>query len=384
MLLAAVRRRALNYVALYCEHHEDFLAERPDGIFDGYQIKTSRPENGAWTLTSAALTKSIGRFVDLMAAFPGQIGRFVFVSNSDIDSVTPASKDDKRRGRCPGLMLEHVKACSGADAIQPPFRAAFDVLAAELGADQARLFNVLRRLETLRGPSREDFDATLAQEHVGGLSECAHLAPAALRDVCNELVAQFHRAASLYVVDPNRHLAGFSAATSDNPVITAKRIVCADVVLAPLPKTWDAFRYQGPPTIKVGQPRPKQVLGQKLVRGGIEDLFAYMKAREQATEYYFLEEQAKDPAAAARQLRQVEETVHGECLESFMALQTPGSSFGQAMFNDVSTRLRSLESQRKDLLGGAPYELLMGIAALLTGDCRVWWSDRFQLDGGEA
>ena len=109
-----------------------------------------------------------------------------------------------------------------------------------------------------------------------------------------------------------------------------------------------------------------------------------MKAREQATEYYFLEEQAKDPAAAARQLRQVEETVHGDCLESFMALQTLGSSFGQAMFNDVSTRLRSLETQRKDLLGGAPYELLIGTAALLTGDCRVWWSDRFQLDGGEA
>lgn len=43
VLLAAVRRGTLNYIALYCEHHEDFLAERPDGLFDGYQIKTSRP-----------------------------------------------------------------------------------------------------------------------------------------------------------------------------------------------------------------------------------------------------------------------------------------------------------------------------------------------------
>jgi hypothetical protein len=121
VLLAAVRRGALNYVSLYCEHHEDFLAERPDGLFDGYQIKTQRPENGTWTLKSAALTKSIGRFVDLMAAFPGQIGRFVFVSNSDVDAVTPISKDDRRRGLCPGLMLDHVKFCSDADAVQPPF-----------------------------------------------------------------------------------------------------------------------------------------------------------------------------------------------------------------------------------------------------------------------
>jgi hypothetical protein len=318
-----------------------------------------------------------------MTAFPGQVGKFVFVSNSDVDSVTPASTDDKRRGRCPGLMLEHVRSCSDADAMQPPFRNTFNALAAELGAEKAQLFEVLRRLETVKGPSREDFDAALAQEHIGGLTECAHLAPGPLRELCNDLVARFHRAASLYVVDPDRHVAKISSETTDDPVITAKRIVIADVALVPLSETSDTFRYQGPPTISLGQHRPKRILEQKLSRGGVSALVDYMKAREQATEYHFLEEQAKDPVAAARQLRQVEEAVHGECLESYMARHTPGAPFGQAMFNDVSTRLRSLETQRKDLLGGAPYELLMGTAALLTDDCRVWWSDRFQIDGGE-
>lgn len=84
-----------------------------------------------------------------------------------------------------------------------------------------------------------------------------------------------------------------------------------------------------------------------------------MKAREQAAEYHFLEEQAKDSLRAARQLRQVEEAVHGECLESFMAHRAPGAQFGQPMFTDLTTRLRNLETQRKDLLGGAPYEVLM-------------------------
>ena len=383
VLLAAARRGTLNYVALYCEHHEDFLAERSDGLFDGYQIKTSKPENGAWTLTSAALTKSIGRFVDLTAAFPGQIGKFVFVSNSDVDSVTPASTDDKRRGRCPGLMLDHVKSCSSADAIQPPFRNVFDALAAELGVENAPLFEVLCRLETVKGPSREDFDATLAQQHIGGLTECAHLTPEPLRNLCNDLVARFHRAASLYVVDPDRHLAGFSSGTTGDPVIRAKRIVIADVVLVRPSQPIDTFRYQGAPTITLGELRTKRVLEQKLARGNIETLVDYMQAREQAAEYHFLEEQAKDPVVASRQLRQVEEAVHGECLESYMAQQTLGSPFGHAMFNDVSTRLRTLETQRRDLLGGAPYELLMGMAALLTSDCRVWWSERFQVDGGE-
>jgi hypothetical protein len=51
MLLTAARRGLRPYSAIWCEHHEDFLAERHDGTFDGYQIKISRPERGAWRLT---------------------------------------------------------------------------------------------------------------------------------------------------------------------------------------------------------------------------------------------------------------------------------------------------------------------------------------------
>jgi hypothetical protein len=146
----------------------------------------------------------------------------------------------------------------------------------------------------------------------------------------------------------------------------------------------EAFRYQGTSTISLGRPRTKRVLEQKLERGGLADAVSYMKAREQGTEYHFLEEQAKDPLAASQRLRQVEEAVHGECLEAFMATMASRRPFGPTMFNDVTTRLRALETQRKELIGGEPYEVLMGTAALLTSDCRVWWSKRFQLDGGDA
>lgn len=67
MLLVSAMRGLRPYAAIWCEQHEDFLAQRQDGSFDGYQIKTSRPELGAWTLKDGELTKSIGRFVDLVA-----------------------------------------------------------------------------------------------------------------------------------------------------------------------------------------------------------------------------------------------------------------------------------------------------------------------------
>lgn len=382
VLLVAVRRGRLSYVSIYCEHHEDFLGERIDGRFDGWQIKTSKPEGGAWKLTSPALVKSIGRFVELLDAYPEEIGDFKFVSNSAIDEVTATSKDNARRGRCPGLMRRHLEQCSRADEVQEPFKKPFDNLAAELGAKPERLFEVLRRLKFVKGPSREDFDAALAHEHLGKLPDCAGLTPAELDDVRDALVALIHRAASLHVTDPDRHVLDLLSGEPDDPVILAKRIICAEVAFAALAPPTMAFAYPGEPTLDPAAPRPAGVLEQKLKRGGLVDLIGYMKAREQAAEYQFLEEQAKNPVTARRQLRQVEEAVHGECLEAYMIAKASGQpQFGVSMFNDVSTRLRRLETDRKQLIGGSAYEVLMGTAALLTSECRLWWSERFRLRG---
>jgi len=383
VLLAAVRRGSRGYISLYCEHHEDFLAQRPDGLFDGYQVKTSRPENGAWTLTSVPLVGSIGRFVDLLSAYPDQIGEFFFVSNSEVDSVTAKSTDDARRGKCPRLMLGHLQDCALPDHIEEPFRTSFNKLAAELGAEPARLLDVLKRLSIIKAPSRDEFDASLAHEHLGTLDECASMTTSQLADLRDNLVSMFHRAASIHVTDPDRHVRDFitHGSTSDDVFLQSKQIVCADVVIAAPTVTTKRVFYQGSSTISIGQPRPQGVLEQKLAQGGISDTIDYMKAREQAAEYHFLEEQARNPRTAGQQLRQVEEAVHGECLEAYMGTKTQGQPFGQNMFNDVAARLRRLEVDRREVLGGQPYEVLMGTAALLTGECRVWWSERFPVKG---
>lgn len=69
MLLVSGKLGLRPYVAIWCEQHEDCLAERDDKRFDAYQIKTSRPENGAWRLNNLDLIKAIGRFAGLVAEF---------------------------------------------------------------------------------------------------------------------------------------------------------------------------------------------------------------------------------------------------------------------------------------------------------------------------
>ncbi|WP_017232058.1 dsDNA nuclease domain-containing protein [Pandoraea sp. B-6] len=126
MLMVATGLGTRPYTALWCEHHEDFLAEDNQGVFDAYQIKTSRPERGAWDLAEGELTRSIGRFVDLIAEFGDRIGQVYFVSNTEFDEPTPASTNQKRRGRSPRLFLEHIRQRPSRAEISSPFDAVTD------------------------------------------------------------------------------------------------------------------------------------------------------------------------------------------------------------------------------------------------------------------
>ena len=49
----------LQYKAIWCEHHDDFLAEIADNNFDAYQIKTRKPEKGEWRINHDKLKSSI-------------------------------------------------------------------------------------------------------------------------------------------------------------------------------------------------------------------------------------------------------------------------------------------------------------------------------------
>lgn len=379
MLLVAVRRGDHSYNSIYCEHHEDLMCEVGDGTFDGYQLKTRRPELGAWTMTDDALVDAIARFVDLVDEFTDQVRKLFFVSNAEFDHPSAAIQDQVKVGKSPILFINHIKTCASHSAIQEPYRNAFRKLSARIACSDITLFQTLKRVDLISGPSRREMDATLAHEHIGGLSECKALTPPQLDALRDSLVAMVHRAASLQVTDPHRHVRGFFSATP-NPEIEAKRIVCSMVEF----KTSEPhakFRFVGEPKLELGKARDHTVLEKKLKRGGLEDdVVAYMKSRDLSAEYCLLETQARDPATFGTLLKQVEESVHGECVEAFIEARITPEPFGEAMFRDLSARLRRLETDRKLLLGGQPYETLMGVAAMLTNECRVWWSKRFSIE----
>jgi hypothetical protein len=382
MLIAAARRGERPYVALWCEHHEDFLAERTDGRFDAYQVKTSKPELGPWTTTDREVIRAIGRFVDLISEFGPSIASVFFVSNTECDTVSESNTDDRRRGHCPVQLLNHIRLCDDVDSISSPYRSSFDELQAACGCDAQVLFAALRRMDIIVGPSRGEFDAALSHEHLAQLAECRGLDAAGLDGVRDGLVATVYRASSLQVTDPLRHLHPVIDRTLADPVLVAKRLDVAAVIESSLTSMPTFTRFVGPPRLALGSTRPEHVLQEKLGRGGLTDQVGYMKERELAAEYHLLEDAARRPHLYPDLLRQVEELVLGECSEAHLRARQHSEPYGETMLIDVQDRLRRVAEQRAHSVGGHDYECLIGIAGLLTSECRVWWSARFQPTAG--
>lgn len=379
MLLVAAKLGLRPYVAIWCEQHEDFLAERKDAKFDGYQIKTSRPENGAWRLNDGDLRRAFGRFIDLVTEFGDRIGDLYFVSNTEPETVGPENTDDRLRALCPVLLLEHLKSCKGHSDVAGVFQTPFLNMQADFGCTAELLFKVLRRVHFVVGPSRNEMDAALSHDHLAKLEDCKKLSAEKLNDFRDQLVNKVYYASSLHVSDPIRHLRPVFSKTDIDPALVAKRLVVMDLIVYVADVELQTFRFLGDSELRLGEVRPAHVLQQKLEAGHLSDELDYMQERERSAERHLLEDVARRPERYPELQKQIEQVVLGECREAHLRARATEAPYGPAMMIDLQDRLKRIANEETSLIGGHPYECLIGMAGLLTSDCKVWWSPRFNI-----
>jgi hypothetical protein len=104
-----------------------------------------------------------------------------------------------------------------------------------------------------------------------------------------------------------------------------------------------------------------------------------LREKERAAEAHLIEDALRHPERYPKLLRQLEAMVFGECSEAFLRASLDDGDFGKRMLVDVQDRLRLLASERPQMIGHKEYECLMGVVALLTTECRLWWSPRFPI-----
>ena len=377
VLSVGIATGKLDYTALWCEQHEDFLAETAVGLFDAYQIKTRKSELGEWELNDEAFWKSIARFVKLDLAYPGKIRYFRFVSNTKFSNS--AAKD--REYLSPHKLLTGIQSAIQWVDLDDEVKKGFEWLKDKLEVDATYLFLVLRRLDIILGPTERAFEDELTQRHIATLAECESMSVSSLARVREALIVRIAEASSLIVDDPSRDWVGLTRKLDEDPFLLAKRVTAEDIILTVRDGQGSGFRFLPElVSLQLGSTSDRlDTLRKKMFRGGLAARYEAMRRRALTAEQELLD-LATRPSDGKNLISQIENVVLVECDDANLRASQTGDHYGPVMLIDVQDRLKRISETEPTRVHRQSYDLLVGVAGLLTSECKVWWSETFELE----
>lgn len=369
LLIAAIRGEN-DYASLWCEQHEDFLAETASGLFDAYQIKT-RDTGSPWQVSDESFSASIKRFVHLDSLAGETIRAFTFATNA---KAFQSSAEEKLH-LCPVLLLEGIRSAIDCASLGGATAKSLRLLAEKTELTEDGLFRTLKKTLFVTSLPLDGFESLIAHEHLPKYDPCKHFAAGILSRIVEHLILLVFRASSLAITDPARHYAPMSNGTTLPETLHAKRVTPEAVALVVKEIASPAFRYlEGLSSLSPASPESWSILKRKMERGGIGSFFDLLYRRAISAEANLL---GLDPTSEV--VNQIESVVADQCDEIRLKLNSTADPCGDKMLLEVISRFETLAREQPARVHQQPPEMLVGVAGLLAGDCKVWWSKPFDL-----
>jgi hypothetical protein len=118
-----------------------------------------------------------------------------------------------------------------------------------------------------------------------------------------------------------------------------------------------------------------------MFRGGLAARYEAMRRRALTAEQELLD-LATRPSDGKNLISQIENVVLAECDDANLRASQTGDLYGPVMLIDVQDRLKRISETDPTRVHRQSYDLLVGVAGLLTSECKVWWSETFELRVG--
>lgn len=369
------------YVAVYCENHEDVLLRRHSGRYVGVQIKTRQFERDPFKATELAVTKSVARFAGLEKAFPGQFDTFYLVTNH-------AFWADAQDGRCLPHLIGLLKKRGSVKGLPNKniLRAYTLMICEKHGCEEAHVASALCKMEVVGHGSDLERSYRDLRDVVAATGELGWRSHAAVRRIADNLLFYTYEASSRKlggaVADLYDLVVDFEGRRED--LVLAGKTITAETVRQMvdewLVETADNLLVSAHLVPEAHVTLGVDVLTEKLERGGlqaarvdkIKDYKASMESLYLRWRYkYSLEE-------ANRRLTHLKVLVEDDCIEAQISADC-GGSYGPVMYTRLRQRLAARVPGNLLPTFGATEEHLLGAAGILTEECRVWWSEPFDL-----
>lgn len=381
ILISDMMNEHSDYESLYFEHHEDILGSKPNGCIDYFQIKTRKPELGYWCMQDSALLSSLKRFYDTDQKFPDQSSTFSFVSNCEFLVVDEESKDHQRVATSPINFFNYISGKHKAE-VEPEYDKQFEKIVKYCECDdKKKLKNTLSKVQLRIGPPLDGFDAIVSTEYIAKIANINDQPLPVIHRIRDELIFKIFKASSL-PLSPESYTFDILSQGCANPKIAAKRIgkdsIQEEISALLSPK----FHFaEGVATTTLGTAESKVgIIEKKFARSGLQSYFEIFKRRSISAEASLIKMSYEDIDNFNSKLDQIESTVLSICKDAELENSNNKNQINSiAMLREVSHALKKLATTDPRRVYNSDYELLLGVAGLLTGDCKIWWTEIFDL-----
>ncbi|HRH50682.1 MAG TPA: dsDNA nuclease domain-containing protein [Panacibacter sp.] len=363
---------------VYCEHHEDVLVKFFDGCYEGIQIKTKDSHLPGFQFSDPAIQSSILRFLDLELKYPGKFKSFKIVSNNGFAKV----KNDN--------LTEIVKLAGSDNSIDLTKKR---TKTNKFITEASKKFNcpIAKVIETIaKVIPRPDFSnlndikKNLAYE-LQRLPGMGDQTLGKLNEIADQFILRSYNASSKGEEEIcEAFLFGNSfeevqkKTILDNKTITKTQI--EDIIKKCIDNPVTHFLKDD--TSLFSKAGGIKILEKKLDAGGISSAnVSLIKDQKYSFETYIskLVHKLGVPITTG-QYNQLQLITHSICQEVYDNYAIGNELFGTKMLIEIRAKLMERLKNDKNCFADFKYEHLLGMAAVLTEDCRVWWSTPFNLN----
>jgi hypothetical protein len=362
---------------IYCEHHEDVLVKRKDNTFIGIQVKTRASGKSPFKANDEEVVNSIKRFVEHEIKFNNScFSRYNLVANCGFWY-------DRKDGSNFKYILELAKNDDRQNATLDKFIK--NILTLLPLSSQEIIINVLQKTDLVTSPGLDDIESHL----LNLLTKIPNLKESKVEyvtDITKRLIDKCLNAASLVHNSPK---IGYFPIL-DNPqdeklklIIKEKQITKESILNLIKEITEDVDKSLLLASSSLSQmPKGIKKLIIKMEHGGLskENIELAGDHKTSAEFQLVLWEKKHGFSKADSHYQHVKTIVRTQCQEAYDVTISDEELFGLKMLNEVRERLKIIHKEDKSSLFNLRYEHLFGICSILTEECKIWWSKKFDID----
>lgn len=361
---------------LYCEQHEDILLKLINGKFSGIQIKTKNLDLSPFNLNDEAIYNSFKRFVEHNINFPQKFESYIFATNAGL------LKSDSKG------VKEYIEWLKNTDkeTIEKN-KKAFGKFTKKIASDLSVSFEVvidaLVKVKFREGlPHTNDIDDKISAK-LGATKECKSSYIRVVNEITDKLIKLHNDASSLKIDSDYAFLSEDPNEVLRKDIIEKKRITCDKLMNVILNET----KLDNSNLIRVPNnsaihaiPKSVKVLERKMDAANITtENITLFKDQKFAFEALITERFYKDQDQTGNDYNHLRQIALNESQISFDETYQESNPFGMQMLKDLRKRIHHRHLCNSDSFIGCEIEHVFGLIAILTEECKIWWSDKFEL-----